>query len=50
VTLPNPFVAAFRNSRGLQLIATDAEWTHGRGASRSPVAPTSWSRHRATGR
>jgi uncharacterized protein (TIGR03083 family) len=29
VTLPNPFVPAFRNSRGLRLVATDAEWTHG---------------------
>ncbi|WP_319458008.1 MULTISPECIES: maleylpyruvate isomerase family mycothiol-dependent enzyme [unclassified Mycobacterium] len=31
VTLPNPFVPAFRNSLGLRLIATDADWTHGRG-------------------
>jgi uncharacterized protein (TIGR03083 family) len=30
VTLPNPFVPAFRNSRGLRLIATDADWTYGR--------------------
>jgi hypothetical protein len=30
VTLPNPFVPAFRNSRGLRLVATDATWTHGR--------------------
>jgi uncharacterized protein (TIGR03083 family) len=30
VRLPNPFVPAFRNSRGLRLIATDADWTHGR--------------------
>jgi uncharacterized protein (TIGR03083 family) len=29
VSLPNPFVPAFRNSRGLLLIATDADWTHG---------------------
>jgi uncharacterized protein (TIGR03083 family) len=29
VTLPNPFVPAFRNSRGLRLIATDADWTRG---------------------
>jgi uncharacterized protein (TIGR03083 family) len=29
VRLPNPFVPAFRNSRGLRLIATDADWTHG---------------------
>ena len=29
VALPNPFVSAFRNSRGLRLVATDAEWTHG---------------------
>lgn len=30
VTLPNPFVPAFRHSRGLRLIATDLDWTHGR--------------------
>jgi len=30
VTLPNPFVPALRNSRGLRLVATDAAWTHGR--------------------
>jgi uncharacterized protein (TIGR03083 family) len=29
VRLPNPFVPAFRNSRGLRLIATDADWAHG---------------------
>ncbi|HUH70507.1 MAG TPA: maleylpyruvate isomerase family mycothiol-dependent enzyme [Mycobacterium sp.] len=29
VALPNPFVPAYRNSRGLRLIATDADWTHG---------------------
>jgi uncharacterized protein (TIGR03083 family) len=29
VSVPNPFVPAFRNSRGLRLIATDADWTHG---------------------
>jgi len=29
VALPNPFVPAFRNSRGLRLVATDADWTHG---------------------
>jgi len=29
VSVPNPFVPAFRNSRGLQLVATDADWTHG---------------------
>jgi uncharacterized protein (TIGR03083 family) len=29
VTLPNPFVPAFRNSRGLRLYATDVDWTHG---------------------
>lgn len=29
VTLPNPFVPAFRNSRGLRLVATDVAWTHG---------------------
>jgi uncharacterized protein (TIGR03083 family) len=34
VAVPNPFVPAFRNSRGLQLIATDADWTHG---ERGPV-------------
>lgn len=29
VALPNPFVPAFRNSRGLQLHATDVDWRHG---------------------
>jgi uncharacterized protein (TIGR03083 family) len=29
VSVPNPFVPAFRNSRGLRLIATDVGWTHG---------------------
>lgn len=29
VSLPNPFVPAFGNSRGLRLVATDAGWTHG---------------------
>ncbi|MGO4444082.1 maleylpyruvate isomerase family mycothiol-dependent enzyme [Mycobacterium sp. 2YAF39] len=29
VALPNPFVPAFRNSRGLRLRATDADWSHG---------------------
>ena len=29
VALPNPFVPAFRNSRGLRLRATDVDWTHG---------------------
>jgi uncharacterized protein (TIGR03083 family) len=29
VSVPNPFVPAFRNSRGLRLSATDAGWTHG---------------------
>jgi len=29
VAVPNPFVPAFRNSRGLRLIATDTDWTHG---------------------
>lgn len=29
VTLPNPFVPAFRNSRGLRLRATDIDWAHG---------------------
>ena len=31
VSLPNPFVPAFANSRGLHLVATDADWSHGRG-------------------
>jgi uncharacterized protein (TIGR03083 family) len=31
VSLPNPFVPAFQNSRRLRLIATDVEWTHGDG-------------------
>ncbi len=30
VAVPNPFVPAFANSRGLRLVATDADWTHGR--------------------
>lgn len=29
VALPNPFVPAFRNSRGLQLRASDVDWAHG---------------------
>ena len=29
VRVPNPFVPAFRNSRGLRLSATDADWRHG---------------------
>ncbi len=31
VGFPNPFVPAYRNSRGLRLVAVDAEWTHGDG-------------------
>jgi uncharacterized protein (TIGR03083 family) len=31
VSLPNPFVPAFMNSRGLRLVATDADWAHRRG-------------------
>jgi uncharacterized protein (TIGR03083 family) len=30
VSVPNPFVPAYRNSRGLRLIATDVDWTYGR--------------------
>ena len=29
VALPNPFVPAFRNSRGLRLRTTDVDWSHG---------------------
>lgn len=29
VALPNPFVPAFRNSRGLRLRATDVDWAYG---------------------
>jgi len=29
VALPNPFVPAYRNSRGLRLRATDVHWAHG---------------------
>lgn len=29
VAVPNPFVPAFRNARGLRLMATDVDWTHG---------------------
>jgi hypothetical protein len=32
VALPNPFVPAYFNGRGIRLIATDAGWTHGNGA------------------
>jgi uncharacterized protein (TIGR03083 family) len=31
VTLPNPFVPAYRNSRGLSLVAVDTNWRHGGG-------------------
>ena len=34
VAVPNSFVPAFRNSRGLRLRATDAAWSHG---ERGPV-------------
>jgi uncharacterized protein (TIGR03083 family) len=34
VAVPNPFVPAFRNSRGLRLRATDTGWRHG---ERGPV-------------
>ena len=30
VAVPNPFVPAFANSRGLRLRATDIDWAHGR--------------------
>ncbi|OBB08350.1 hypothetical protein A5662_09140 [Mycobacteriaceae bacterium 1482268.1] len=33
VAVPNPFVPAFRNSRGLRLRATDADWSHGQHGS-----------------
>jgi len=33
VSVPNPFVPAYRNSRGLRLVAADADWTHGQGPS-----------------
>ncbi|MEO3761330.1 maleylpyruvate isomerase family mycothiol-dependent enzyme [Mycobacterium sp. B14F4] len=29
VSLPNPFVPAYRNSRGLRLRAADTDWSHG---------------------
>lgn len=29
VSLPNPFVPAFHNSRGLRICATDLDWAHG---------------------
>lgn len=29
VSLPNPFVPAFRNGRGLRICATDVDWAHG---------------------
>lgn len=31
VHVPNPFVPAFRNSRGVRLVATDVGWVHGSG-------------------
>lgn len=31
VHLPNPFVPAYRNSRGLRLVAVDTGWVHGSG-------------------
>jgi uncharacterized protein (TIGR03083 family) len=31
VHLPNPFVPAFRNSRGLRVVARDVGWVHGTG-------------------
>jgi hypothetical protein len=34
VSVPNSFVPAFRNSRGLRLTATDVGWTHG---ARGPI-------------
>ena len=34
VSVPNPFVPAFVNSRGLRLSATDVGWTHG---ERGPI-------------
>ncbi|GAS96761.1 uncharacterized protein RMCC_3727 [Mycolicibacterium canariasense] len=38
VTVPNPFVPAYRNSRGLRLVAGDADWTHGSGPTVSGLA------------
>jgi uncharacterized protein (TIGR03083 family) len=39
VSVPNPFVPAYRNGRGLRLVATDADWTHGHGPLvRGPAA------------
>ena len=34
VSVPNPFVTAYRNSRGLRLIAADSDWMHG---GRGPI-------------
>jgi uncharacterized protein (TIGR03083 family) len=31
VSLPNPFVPAFSNGRGVRLAATDSDWSHGGG-------------------
>ena len=42
VALPNPFVPAFRNRRGLRLQATDAGWSHGERGPSSRVAPPNW--------
>jgi uncharacterized protein (TIGR03083 family) len=33
VSVPNPFVPAYRNSRGLRLVATDVDWTYGKRGS-----------------
>ena len=39
VRVPNPFVPAYRNTRGIRLVATDAGWTHGKGpVVRGPAA------------
>jgi uncharacterized protein (TIGR03083 family) len=35
VSVPNPFVPAFRNSRGLRLRASDIDWTHGEDGPRA---------------
>ena len=47
VAVPNPFVPAFRNSRGLRLRATDAAWSHG---ERGPVVEGRASRTRVGAR
>ena len=49
VSVPNPLVPAFRNSRGLRLTATDADWAHGVAGPTVGAAPPIWCPCWATG-